>query len=62
MENLSLRVRGVYKHLIRTIEDVGVMTPLGEQYFTANPGSDWVNEQYKPEYWKCPRQKEIIQL
>ncbi|MGQ9619137.1 MAG: TonB-dependent receptor [Candidatus Aminicenantia bacterium] len=57
MENLSLRVRGVYKHLIRTIEDVGVMTPLGEAYFTANPGADWVNKQYDPSYWKCPKAK-----
>lgn len=57
MENLSLRVRGVYKHLIRTIEDVGVMTPLGEAYFTANPGSDWVNKQYDPRYWPCPKAK-----
>lgn len=57
MENLSLRVRGVYKHLIRTIEDVGVMTPLGEQYFIANPGADWVNKQYDPSYWPCPKAK-----
>jgi hypothetical protein len=57
MENLSLRVRGVYKHLINTIEDIGVMTPAGEEYFNGNPGSDWVNSHYDPKYWKCPKAK-----
>lgn len=38
MENLSASVRVVYKHLVRTIEDVGVLTPTGESYYTSNPG------------------------
>ena len=38
MENLSASVRIVYKHLVRTIEDVGVLTSTGESYYTANPG------------------------
>jgi hypothetical protein len=38
-ENISLSVRVVNKHLIRTIEDVGVLVPgFGEQYFYDNPG------------------------
>ena len=40
-EDLSLSVRLVQKHLIRTIEDIGVLTPLGEQYYNANPGFGW---------------------
>jgi hypothetical protein len=38
MENLSASVRVVYKHMVRTIEDVGVLTAGGESYYTANPG------------------------
>jgi hypothetical protein len=38
MENLSTSVRVVYKHLVRTIEDVGVLTASGESYYTSNPG------------------------
>ena len=41
MENLSASVRVAYKHVIRTIEDVGVQTEAGEKYFTANPGFGW---------------------
>ena len=37
-ENVSLSVRLVNKHLIRTIEDIGVLTPAGEMYYTDNPG------------------------
>lgn len=41
-ENISMSVRVVNKHLIRTIEDVGVLVPgEGEQYFVANPGYGW---------------------
>jgi hypothetical protein len=38
MENLSGSVRIVYKHLIWTIEDVGILTWQGETYYQANPG------------------------
>jgi len=56
-ENFSFKVRGVYKHLIRTIEDVGIMTDLGEMYYIANPGSDWVNSKLDPNYLPCPTAK-----
>jgi hypothetical protein len=37
-EYIAASVRVVYKHYIRTIEDVGVQTAAGEMYYTANPG------------------------
>ncbi len=40
-DDLSLSVRLVQKHLRYTIEDVGVLTPEGELYFTTNPGFGW---------------------
>lgn len=40
-EDVSLSVRLVQKHLIRTIEDIGVLTPEGEMYYNANPGFGW---------------------
>jgi hypothetical protein len=46
MEDLSLSVRLVNKHLINTIEDIGVATPAGEQYYNANPGGDYINAIY----------------
>jgi len=45
-ENLSLSVRGVYKHLLWAIEDMGVLYPDGEHYFTSNPGGDFIKERY----------------
>jgi hypothetical protein len=41
MENLSVSLRIVNKHLLRTIEDIGVLTPAGEKYYNANPGFGW---------------------
>ena len=38
-DNLAVSTRFVHKRLIRTIEDIGVMTPDGEMYYTSNPGS-----------------------
>ena len=43
-EDLSLSVRLVQKHLIRTIEDVGFEGLGGEIYYNANPGSDYIQE------------------
>jgi hypothetical protein len=40
-EDISLSVRLVQKHLIRTIEDTGVLTPAGEFYYNTNPGFGW---------------------
>jgi hypothetical protein len=61
-ENLSLTVRFIRKHLIRTIEDVGLQTPLGEQYTITNPGFGWsrpVSEggRFPDGYWPTPRAK-----
>ena len=41
-EDLSFSARGVWKKLLRTIEDIGIITPQGEQYYEGNPGSAWV--------------------
>jgi len=41
-EDLSLSARGVWKKLLRTIEDIGIITPQGEQYYQGNPGSQWI--------------------
>jgi hypothetical protein len=57
-ENLSLRVRSVWKHLDQTIEDIGFMTTAGEQYYMGNPGSDWIRAEfskYNPGYWEQPK-------
>ena len=40
-EFVAASARVVYKHLRYTIEDVGVQTMAGEQYFTSNPGFGW---------------------
>jgi hypothetical protein len=62
-EDLSFSARGVWKHLIRTIEDIGIITPQGEQYYEGNPGSAWIvnlfetlqNEPTGLEYWPQPK-------
>ncbi|MGD9549382.1 MAG: hypothetical protein AB7V45_17800, partial [Candidatus Krumholzibacteriia bacterium] len=41
--DIAFKARLVNKHLIWTIEDIGVLTPDGEQYYTSNPGSDFIN-------------------
>jgi len=67
-EELSLSARFVYKHLIRTIEDVGVLVmneygSLDEQYYIANPGEGWTrnvgdgNGRFDPGFWPCPKPK-----
>jgi len=58
-EDLSFSARGVWKKLLRTIEDIGIITPQGEQYYQGNPGSAWIidlfetlqNEPTGLEYW-----------
>ncbi len=61
MEDVSLSIRLVQKHLIRTIEDIGVATPEGELYYNANPGSKFINDIYLEnlgsEYPACPKAK-----
>jgi hypothetical protein len=46
MENLTLSVRGVNKHLNWAIEDIGVLLPDGEHYYTTNPGGPFIEEKY----------------
>jgi len=58
--NLSLTVRFIRKHLIRTVEDVGVLTPLGEQYTITNPGYGWSlpasqGGSFPDGYWPTPK-------
>ena len=45
-DDLSLSVRYVNKHLLWAIEDVGVLLPEGELYYTTNPGNDFLIEKY----------------
>jgi hypothetical protein len=45
-ENLALSVRGVYKHLLWAIEDMGILLPDGEHYFTSNPGGPFIKAKY----------------
>jgi hypothetical protein len=62
-EDFSLSVRGIWKHLLRTIEDIGIMTPLGEQYYEGNPGSPWIVNKFETlqnipsglTYWPQPK-------
>jgi len=60
-EDISVSLRLVQKHLIRTIEDIGIGTGGGEQYYEGNPGSPWVvdifNEILGPGYWPQPKAK-----
>jgi Carboxypeptidase regulatory-like domain/TonB dependent receptor len=64
-EDLSFSARGVWKHLIRTIEDIGIITPDGEQYYEGNPGSDWIVNLFRTlqeeptglDYWDQPNAK-----
>lgn len=62
LEELSLSVRIVQKHLIRTIEDIGVLTPQGEQYYNANPGEGWSlpisqGGKFDDSFWPTPKAK-----
>jgi hypothetical protein len=54
---LAIGARFVHKRLIRTIEDVGVMTPDGEQYYTTNPGFGYSISQATPGSAPCPKAK-----
>ena len=59
-ENVSLSVRLVQKHLMRTIEDVGVLTPEGEYYYSCNPGFGYSlhisnGGKFLDTYWETPK-------
>ena len=61
-EDLSFSLRLVQKHLIRTIEDVGVLTPQGEKYYNGNPGYGWTlpiaqGGKFDDRYWPTPKAK-----
>ncbi len=64
MENVSVSIRYVNKHLLRTIEDVGVYVRSGltleQQFYVTNPGygvSRPVSEGglFSDDYWPCPK-------
>ncbi|MDH7493818.1 MAG: TonB-dependent receptor, partial [Candidatus Saccharicenans sp.] len=66
MEDLSLSVRLVHKHLIRTIEDVGALEwvddTLREIFYICNPGYGYslpVSQggKFADEYWPVPKAK-----
>jgi hypothetical protein len=69
MEEISFSARLVYKHLMRTIEDVGVLLedPPGsgnysEQYYIANPGEGWTlpvsqGGKFADTFWPAPKPK-----
>jgi hypothetical protein len=46
-ENLAFSVRGVYKHLLWAIEDMGILLPDGEHYYTSNPGGPFIKAKYE---------------
>ena len=61
MEDFSASARFVYKHLIRTIEDIG-FNQAGTLFYTANPGYGWTLHQkdggrFPDEWWSCPKAK-----
>ncbi len=41
-ENISLSARLVNKKLLWAIEDIGVLTDHGEEYYTTNPGGEFI--------------------
>lgn len=67
MENVSFSARAVYKHLIRTIEDIGAYQEVepgvfAEVYMFANPGYGWARPQSQggrisDAYWPMPKAK-----
>ena len=71
LEDLSVSLRFVQKHLIRTIEDVGVQvveqnpdgsTSVYQDFWIANPGFGVTRQQsqggeFSDAYWACPKAK-----
>jgi Carboxypeptidase regulatory-like domain/TonB-dependent Receptor Plug Domain len=62
-EEISFSARFVYKHLIRTIEDVGVLdAELNESYYLTNPGFGWATPiseggRFNNDFWRTPKAK-----
>ncbi len=45
-QDVSVTARFLHNRILWAIEDIGVQTPAGEQYYNGNPGSDWINDIY----------------
>lgn len=45
-DDLAVSVRFVNKHLLWAIEDIGVLLPEGESYYTTNPGGSFIKAKY----------------
>lgn len=66
-QDVSFTARFLHNRVLWAIEDIGVQTPAGEQYYNGNPGSDWINRIYAeqaaidtdliPAGVKCPKAK-----
>ena len=66
-EEISFSARLVYKHLLQTIEDVGILEKNefggeSEQYYIANPGMGWVlpvskGGKFEDRFWESPKAK-----
>jgi hypothetical protein len=64
-DDLSFTARFMHHRILNVIEDIGVEIAGNENYYIGNPGSDWVNEQYRlsavegyiPEGRVCPDPK-----
>jgi hypothetical protein len=59
-KDISFSARFLHNHILWAIEDIGVLTPAGYQWYVANPGSDYVNDLYAasasiPKGVKCPK-------
>lgn len=64
--NLTVGARVIYKTLIRTIEDVGVLVPgIGEVFYIANPGegiTKTLNDPSVPDFPKAKRDYTALEL
>jgi len=66
-EEISFSARFIYKHLLQTIEDVGILEKNeyggeSEQYYIANPGMGWVlpvskGGKFEDRFWESPKAK-----
>jgi len=45
-EDWSISARFLHNYIVNAIEDIGVQTPHGEEYFNGNPGSAWIQAKY----------------
>lgn len=45
-EYWTINARFLHNYIVNAIDDFGVQTPHGVEYFIGNPGSDWVQAKY----------------